>query len=189
MINCLNLGTREPWKIWKCPGKCMLILMYMCKFLFMINMYDIVFYLKTMISLDFTTCTRLGVLLLYEDLFILDPTPFPRLWHPQSFVESSVSSFLKGPLAECSGPVRRLVLHLAQPGHQTQPLSKSVFIRGALLIMFPDFSSLYWQLGARGRVTQEVTSFLSLPGWVSLSADPSPCSHFLKKQIVPLASH
>lgn len=62
----------------------------------------------------------------FEELLTLGPTQFPRLWHPKVLCGriGKLWVFLpQGTLGlNALGPVRKLLLYAAQPGHQTQPL-------------------------------------------------------------------
>ena len=93
----LHLGTRDPRTIWKCPGKCMLILMDMCMSLLLIRIWRYILLSDCHRALDYhliftppspiLATPRQWKLVLSEELLMLAWLT-PQLLTPQSLWES-----------------------------------------------------------------------------------------------------
>lgn len=159
---------------------------------------DIFFYLTvTWISLDFTTCNMglqgQGDLLLFEELLTLGQTQFPRLWHPKVLCGriGKLRVFLpQGTLGlSALGPVRKLLLYMAQPGHQTQPLPGQFYKKSPtdnISWFSVAFTDDLWstERGHSARDLPLVSPWLYLTLLISSSH-----SHLLEQQIPPLTPH
>lgn len=174
----LHLGTRDPRTIWKCPGKCMLILMDMCMSLLLIRIWRYILLSDCHRALDYHLILLPPPQSLQHHVSgnlcslkssLCWPDSLPSFWHPKVCGRAgSPWGFLPQGTFSLGTPrfVQQFLPHLALPGHRTQPLSQSGFTKGAPLITFPDSSSPYWWFGVSGEGSFEKPSlcvFLAPP--------------------------